>query len=128
MKLVLIRGLPWSGKSTKAQSMEGFTHIEADMFFMDNGEYKYDSNKIKEAHLWCQNETKKQLLNGNNVVVSNTFTRYFEMASYFKMARELNVEIQVIETFGKFQNVHGVPDEVINRMRERWEPFLGVNK
>ena len=45
--LYIVRGIPGSGKSTFAKSLGG-THFEADMFFMKNGEYKYDMFKNKE--------------------------------------------------------------------------------
>ena len=46
-KLILVRGLPGSGKSTIASAIDGSDesyapiHLEADMFFMENGEYKF---------------------------------------------------------------------------------------
>ncbi len=45
-ELFLLRGLPGSGKSTLAKSLSD-SHIEADMFFMKDGEYKFDGSKIK---------------------------------------------------------------------------------
>ena len=49
-KLYIIRGLPGSGKSTLAKAFvfAGIAdeHYEADMAFMDNGEYKFNANKF----------------------------------------------------------------------------------
>jgi len=121
-RLILIRGLPGSGKSTMARAMEDRRHFEADMFFEDaNGVYNYDREKIKDAHEWCQRETFNALANGNPVVVSNTFTRVSEMRSYFEMAKRFNIEVRVIVADGTWQNVHGVPDVVVDKMRQRWE-------
>jgi predicted kinase len=53
-ELFLLRGLPGSGKSTLAKSLGGM-QIEADKYFMDGDEYKFDPSKLKEAHAWCQN-------------------------------------------------------------------------
>jgi predicted kinase len=121
MHLFLIRGLPGSGKSTIASSFAGFHHFEADMFFMQDGVYKYDASKIKQAHEWCQQAVRNALDIGGDVVVSNTFTRWDEMKPYFDLALEFGIDPNVMTAQGNFGNVHGVPDEVIRRMRDRWE-------
>lgn len=121
-ELVLIRGLPGSGKSTLAKSLSGYVHFEADMYFMDDDEYKFDPALIAEAHRWCQRATRLALKT-TSVVVSNTFTQKWEMQPYFDMAAELGVPVRVIEATGNFKNIHGVPDAAIERMRARWEEF-----
>ena len=121
MELVLIRGLPGSGKSTIARAMNDHEHYEADMFFERSGEYCYDVSKIKDAHEWCQSETFKALANGKSVVVSNTFTRHFEMEPYLTMAKTFGIEPNIIEATGNWPNVHGVPAEIVEKMRQRWE-------
>lgn len=122
-ELVLIRGLPGSGKTSLAKMMTGHEHLEADQFFTSHdGTYIYDQEKVKDAHEWCQRETMRALANGKNVVVSNTFTRRFEMEPYFRMCESLGILTVVIETRGNYPNVHGVDDEMLDRMRNRWEP------
>lgn len=122
MELVLIRGVPGSGKSTLAKQMKGYQHFEADMFFTDeSGVYKYDASRIKQAHEWCQNMTDSALQIGADVVVSNTFTRRFEIQPYFDMANRYGADLKIITATGNYKNVHGVPDEIIQKMRDRWE-------
>ncbi len=124
MALVLIRGLPGSGKSTIAKSLYGFVHLEADMYFVDAvGNYQYEKARIKDAHEWCQRETKKYLEAGKDVVVSNTFTRRCEIEPYIKIADAIGITPNVLIAAGKFENVHGVPADVIENMRNRWEEF-----
>lgn len=118
--LKIIRGLPGSGKSTLAKTFK-MPHYEADMFFMEDGEYKFDYGKIKQAHQWCQDQVRKHLSEGQSVVVSNTFVKEWEMQPYIDMANEFGHEIEIITTKGNWPNVHGVPQEVIDRMRENWE-------
>ncbi len=131
-KLIIYRGLPGSGKSTLAKNNVTalkklglqVEHLEADMFFEDaNGNYKYDASKIKEAHEWCQEQTKKFLGNGVTVIVSNTFTTAWELLPYFRMLPW--EDILVLVATGEYDNVHAVPDEVIEKMKKRWENIPG---
>ena len=126
MKVVIIRGLPGSGKSTMAKELAeitGMLHVETDMYFEKNGDYNFNPKLLPEAHAWCQEEARKALKSGKGVIVSNTFTRVWEFQPYIDMAKEFGVPCQVITAKGNFQNVHGVPDHAIQRMKERWEDF-----
>lgn len=117
-ELVLVRGLPGSGKSTLARSMEGYRHFESDMFFMRDGQYRFNPDALPNAHRWCQYMARTALDGGRNVIVSNTFTQAWEMKPYFDMGHP----IRVITCEGKWDNVHDVPADAIRRMAERWEP------
>lgn len=119
-ELVLIRGVPGSGKSTLAKKL-GYAHFEADMYFELKGKYTFDASKLQEAHKWCQNEVYKTLKAGKSCVVSNTFVKRWEMQPYLDMAKKENIPVRIIEATGNYKNVHGVPDEVIANMKQRWE-------
>ena len=54
-KLFLVRGLPGAGKSTFVKHLGDCVHLEADMYFLKNGEYVFNKDELKDAHLWCQN-------------------------------------------------------------------------
>jgi predicted kinase len=118
-ELILVRGLPGSGKSTVAKKIGG-RHLEADMYFMEGGEYKFDANRIRDAHEWCQSETRRNLEIGNSVVVSNTFTTIKELRPYFDIAKEFNIVPSVITCHNQFANVHNVPEETLARMKARF--------
>lgn len=125
-RLILIRGLPGSGKSTiaKALTRAGFHWYEADTYHLNNeGDYCFDPANAKAAHEWCQSKTRGALESGHSVVVSNTFTRRWEMEPYFEMAKALGIEPNVMEAKGSWPNVHAVPAEVLEQMRARWEPM-----
>ena len=120
-KITIIRGLPGSGKSTMASKIIG-THLETDMYFIDNcGKYSFDPNEIKYAHSWCQLCCRKELVNGNSVIVSNTFCQKWEMEPYFQMAKEFECYIEVIVCKEQFGSIHGVPSWKIEQMKQRWE-------
>jgi predicted kinase len=123
MELVLIRGLPGSGKTTMAtRDFTVYAHFEADQFFeYADGSYKYDASKLADAHAWCQKTTKHILTMGQSVVVSNTFTQHWEMKPYLDMAKDLNVPVRILVATGNYTSVHGVPEAAIAAMRRRWE-------
>ena len=122
MKLILVRGLPGSGKSTIAMNLIGwYWHLETDQFWMKDGEYKWDASKLGEAHDWCQSETRKLLTRGFSPVVSNTFTTKKELKPYFDIAKEFDVVPQVILCQAQYGNIHNVPDETLKKMKARFE-------
>ena len=119
-EIVLIRGVPGSGKTTKALT-EYPNHVlcEADQFFETDTGYKYDRKKIKYAHEYCLNNARKYLMMGFDVVVANTFTCVWEMQPYI----DIGFPVKVVEATGNYDNVHGVPQEIVDRMRERYEAY-----
>ena len=126
-KLILLRGLPGSGKSTFAKSIsnESTGHIESDMFFVKDGEYKFDGSKIKDAHNWCQ-DVVEHWMNSNEfetIIVSNTFTQEWEMKPYMDMAKEWEYQVFsiIVENRHGGVNQHGVPDEKLQQMNDRFE-------
>jgi predicted kinase len=126
--LLIIRGAPGSGKSTLAKKIiedaeaKGKPiplHFEADMWFEVNG--GFDRSKLKDAHAWCQNITFDALEAGHSVIVSNTFTRLWEMDKYLLFAQENEIPVRVLVCTGQWQNIHGCPDQTVEFMRERFE-------
>ena len=116
-RLLLVRGLPGSGKSTYAKSQPG-VHLEADMYFInDKGEYIFDRNKLHEAHKWCQRRAKELLDSGKDVVVANTFTTLKELRPYIEWTEH---EIVIHDCVGEYQNIHNVPEKTLKRMKARW--------
>ena len=122
--LVLLRGLPGSGKSTTAKLFHGAPHFEADMYFVRDGEYKFDVTKLKEAHEWCRSSIGGLMINEEpKLVVSNTFTQEWEMEAYYKLAETHGYRVYslIVENRHGGINEHGVPDDKVEIMKERFE-------
>jgi hypothetical protein len=98
-------------------------HVEADEFFMEDGEYKFDPTKLKQAHTWCQNRTMFWMKQGYNVVVSNTFTQEWEMEPYLALARKYDYKVVslIVENRHGGINEHGVPADKLEQMKNRFE-------
>jgi hypothetical protein len=95
------------------------------MFFIDvDGNYQFDSTKIKNAHQWCQGFVKSDMiLEYPKIVVSNTSTQEWEMKPYFDMAKEYGYTVfsVVVENRHGGKNTHGVPEDKIEQMCQRFE-------
>jgi len=132
--LILLRGLPGSGKSTLGDvilytnQLTNQDVLSADNFFIDkNGEYVFDGAKIKEAHNNCQQKCAERMKHEFlKIVVANTITEEWEMKPYFEMADRYDYKVFsiVVENRHGGINEHNVPEEVLTKMRERFEVNL----
>ena len=121
--LFLLRGLPGSGKSTLAKQLGG-KHYEADMYFVRDGEYKFDATKLKEAHEWCNGSVDFGMANEHPIiVVSNTFTQEWEMKPYYELAEKYGYVVfsLVVENRHGGVNEHNVPEETLVKMENRFQ-------
>lgn len=130
--LTLVRGLPGSGKSTFANFVwNDYAICEADKFFYDKeGNYNFDASKLKQAHEWCKNEVETRMKDNEanpqyypEIVVSNTFTQEWEMEAYYELAKKYNYLVIsiIVENRHGGKNVHGVPEEKLEQMRNRFQ-------
>lgn len=126
--IYLLRGAPGSGKSTLAKSI-GAVHFEADMYFYEGNEYKFNPLKLKQAHAWCQDQVRISMKNSDRTIgdlriaVSNTFTQEWEMEPYVEMAKEYGFKVftLIVENRHGGVNQHNVPEDKIELMKNRFE-------
>jgi predicted kinase len=131
--LILLRGLPGSGKSTIGDIML-FTGqnnqdvLSADNFFIDrDGNYLFDATRLKEAHNDCQQKCAERMkMQFSKIVIANTFTQEWEMEKYFEMADRYRYRVHslIVENRHGSQNIHDVPEDKLEQMKNRFEVKL----
>ena len=139
--MILIRSPAGAGKSTLAKQLAGDTGVilESDEFFMQQGKYMFDIDKQIEAHHWNQDRCLEAMKNGiSPIVIANTNTQAMEAEHYVRMAIGHGYKIRIEEPswhkdlkdpstgkwnfdFLKGRNLHGVPDDVLKKMIDRYE-------
>jgi predicted ABC-type ATPase len=124
--MLLVRGLPGSGKSTFAKTFPMFFHIEADMWFCRHGDYNWKAEEAFAAHRWCRHTVQVILNQGKDVIVANTFTTLKEMNDYIEYAEVNGHGITVYTMKDDFGSIHNVPEETMERMRARFVSHFNV--
>jgi predicted kinase len=139
-KVIIMRGLPGSGKSHHIEENHPNAYVcSADFFFerralKENKTYEevFDWRDLQEAHAICLNDFIIALANNEPVVVvDNTNTTHKEYMNYIAIATCLaDYEVEIIEVpcpdraaLKKFhaRNSHGVPWKSMVGMYDRWE-------
>ncbi len=132
--LILVRGLPGSGKSTFAnyikfivdEDRSKMNYYEADLWFDIYCGSTFTPMRLKEAHKWCQDRVELALRRGESAMVSNTSTEEWEVEAYQKIAEKTGAEFisLILENRHDGVSVHDVPETSVNRMRERFTTKL----
>jgi len=128
-ELILLRGLPGSGKSSLAKilAQNEYPVFSVDDYFTSDGTYNFEFDKNHLAYKQCEENTKKAMQNKvAKIFVDNTFTINWEIEAYFKLANEFNYRVHVItvEKYHNGKNIHEVSDEQITKMAEKYKVKL----
>jgi predicted kinase len=125
--LFLLRGLPSSGKTTLAKTLEvslpnAIAYAADDFHYDENGNYNWKPDNVHKAHVWCQHCVMKVMeVGAENIIVHNTNTSEREMKPYLELAEEYgyNVTSLIVEKRHENLNSHNVPEEVVDKMENR---------
>lgn len=129
MKVILMSGIPGSGKSTYIRRMmandsdSNYFICSADFYFQKNfygkydpeSEYKFNSSKLGEAHASCLKNYIEAITNNkcDYLVVDNTNTTALELSPYVAIASAYNLPTEIVTVncdphLATDRNVHSV--------------------
>ncbi|XP_045406517.1 NEDD4-binding protein 2 isoform X1 [Lemur catta] len=138
--LVLLRGLPGSGKSFLARTLQednpSGVILSTDDYFYINGQYQFDVKYLGEAHEWNQNRAREAFEKKiSPIIIDNTNLQAWEMKPYVALSQKHKYKVLFREpdTWWKFKpkelarrNIHGVSKEKITSMLEHYQRFVSV--
>jgi predicted kinase len=129
--LIVLRGLPGSGKTTLAMvlSENKWPVISIDSYFTDHetGSYRFEYDKNHLAYRQCQEQVEAAMqAKTEKTFVDNAFTLEWEMKPYFELASAngYTVFVLTVEHRHGGVNLHGVSDEQLKRMAEKYTVVL----
>lgn len=141
-EIIIMRGLPGSGKSFTARTF-GYPILSTDDFW--GVDYNFDSSKLAEAHEWNYSRALALIEKGESLVIDNTNVMAWEAKKYVVAAIEKGYNVRIIEPssrwwrdftqannksewalFFSIKNTHKVPKEVIAKMIKKWHWDLTV--
>jgi predicted kinase len=124
--LVILRGLPGSGKSTFAELFKA-PICSADDFLMIDGVYVWTQARVRRAHELCEAKCKS-LMEAEEplIIISNMNVKARDWRTYGKMAEDTGYMVftVIIENRHGGKNSHGVTEEMMKDIEERFSIIL----
>lgn len=130
-QLIILRGLPGSGKTTLAKSLSEqgkYPAFSVDDYFTDaDGNYNFQFDKNHLAYKACEENTKLAMESGKEkIFLHNVFSMEWEIEPYFKLAAEFNYAVFVVtvEKYHDSKNVHDISEDQLSKMAEKFKVRL----
>lgn len=139
MKVVILRGVSGSGKSTFVERLRSTTRavsvVNADRHFMEHGHYRFSPTRLPEVHAACLREYVASLAPigapglPELLVVDNTNTTLVQVAPYVALAQAYGAEVEIIQfdispEVAHGRSTHEVPLHTIKRQARQLEDSL----
>ena len=129
--LIIIRGLPGSGKSSLAKVLSEngkYPVFSIDDYFTDSeGNYLFVYNENYKAYALCEMRCMNAMQDGvEKVFIDNVFSLEWEIEPYLILAKVYGYKLFVmtVEKMHEGENIHGVEMEQLQRMAEKYQVKL----
>lgn len=127
-ELVVIRGMPSTGKSTLARNrFPGHMLWEPDAFVTDgHGRYRFDLQYWPDAQVWCLRMADHSLARGESCVVADVLPTWEDVEPYYRLADAHGARLRVVTIRGSgAPGRHRVPVSILDKMERLFEYFDG---
>ena len=130
--LIILRGLPGSGKSSLANVLSEKNRwpvFSIDDFFTDpvTGHYSFRFADNHLAYKHCQDRVEQAMqTHVEKIILDNTFTLSWEIEPYFNLAsrHHYRVHVVTVENYHGGKNQHGISEEQVQKMAEKYRVKL----
>jgi predicted kinase len=132
--LLILRGLPGSGKTKLAEEVTPSSNVSNDQYFealaaLQGKTYSevFSPNLLPTALEWCFNQVEERLKRQEElVIVHNVFSRRDHVTPYIQLGEKYGYTVHVItvENHHEKSSVHNVPSSAVKRMLRGWQRFL----
>ncbi|XP_066950247.1 2',3'-cyclic-nucleotide 3'-phosphodiesterase-like isoform X2 [Macrobrachium rosenbergii] len=138
--MIILKGLPGSGKSTLAENIkkvyENAVVCSADHFFMVDGQYNFNPQKLKDAHGNCQKKAVQAAKrNCSVIIIDNTNIKNWESSVYLQMCKKYHYVAIIVEPQTPWcfdvqelvrKNSHEIKEEIIVRKLNDYQAALPI--
>lgn len=124
--VIILRGLPGSGKTSIVKYFEPCGYVSMDLFWGED--YAFDHTKLREAVEWTHKKFTALLdsFEHQTIVVDNVSYKKEHFAFYLDEAKKRDCRVHVLHLerpLNELSSVHGVPFDTILRQAESWELY-----